>query len=141
MEQKPKPTIDSVALELYGEIAESDDKKLEAQIGLQKIVILGNYEAHGQQIEKIATALCDDDYPATFLKRLPKQMIFTDFETEKTMLKKADLLVIIDHHKGGVVSESTYLMDNPALLSKAILLVPEVLADELLFDTRNHYVY
>lgn len=135
----PEHSIESVALELLKEINQSYGK-LEAQIGLQKICILGNHEEHGFEMKKIATKLCEKNYPATIVQKVPDSAL-PDFEKEKPILQKASLLVVIDNDHGGVVCESTYLIQNHQLLEKAILLISESLPDNKFFATQNHYVY
>ena len=134
-------TVDSVALELLKEISESDASRLKTLIGLQKICIFGNYEKNEKEISMIAESLCSADYPATFLKKIPKKTLLPDFEIEKAAIEKSSVLVVIDGDKGGVVSESTYLMDNPKFMAKSILLISENLHCHTLYSTENHYVY
>ncbi len=134
-------TVDSVALELIEEISESDATRLKTLIGLQKICVFGNYEKNEKEITEVAESLCSTDYPATFLKKLPKKTVLPDFEIEKAAIEKASVLVVIDSDKGGVVSESTYLMDNPKYMEKSILLIPEIMPGNTLYSTENHYVY
>ena len=134
-------TVDNVALELIKEISESDAARLKTLIGLQKICVFGNYEKNEKEISTIAESLCSADYPATFLKKIPKTILLPDFEIEKAAIDKASVLVVIDSNKGGLVSESTYLMDNPELMEKSILLVPENTHCDTLYSTEKHYVY
>lgn len=135
-----KYTVDSVALELIKD-SKSDDVRLKNLIGLQTICIFGNYEKNEKEMGFIAESLCSSDYPATFLKKIPKSMALPDFEIEKVAITKASILVVIDSNVGGLVSESTLLMDNPQLMRKSILLVPESMPCDTLYSTEEHYVY
>ncbi len=135
-----QPTIDSVANELYKSITEEGEKKLEAQVGLQKLCILGNYQTHETQMTKIAEMLCNKNYPATLIKRVPGGFL-PDFEKERKLIEKAAGIVIIDTDRGGAVGESTYLIQSRNLLDKAVLLVPDSIKDDVFFCTKRHYVY
>lgn len=136
------PTIESVALELLDELAQ-DSKNLQSQIGLQRICILGNHRTSGYPMEQIASKLNGDNYPATLIKRIPDrtQMPLPDFEKEVAVLQKAHVIVIIDADNGGVVGECAFLMQNPGLLERTLLLVPRAVPMDSLLSVTNHYVY
>jgi hypothetical protein len=133
-------TIESVANELHKAITEETDKKLETQIGLQAICILGNYQTHEQKMVLIAQQLCDLNYPATLIKKIPDGVL-PDFEKEKKIIEKASCIVLIDTDKGGAVGESTFMIENGSLLEKAVLLVPNTVNEDTFFCTKKHYVY
>ncbi|MFA6989814.1 MAG: hypothetical protein WC197_07075 [Candidatus Gastranaerophilaceae bacterium] len=140
MEQK-NHTIDSVALELFQDITENDDKKMEVHVGQQKICVLGNYAECKTEMNAIAKGLCDANYPATNLDKLPNKTTIPDLELEKRAMEKVELILIIDSDKGGVVSESTLLMENKHLMQKSVLFVPDTIPTDDLYSVKNHYVY
>jgi hypothetical protein len=140
MKQK-KFSIDSVALDLFNEINENELTKLETQIGLQKICILGNHEKYLDKMKEIAKKLCDEDYPATIIDKIPEHCLLSDFQKEALILNKSSLILIIDSSVGGVVSESTYLLQNKSFVEKSILLITEGIDEADFFCTKKHYVY
>ncbi|MBI2445821.1 hypothetical protein HYV43_05520 [Candidatus Micrarchaeota archaeon] len=135
-------SIESVALELLDELAE-DSKKLQSQIGLQRICILGNHSKSAQAMEQMADRLNAGNYPATLIRRIPDsaQMPLPDFEKEVAVLQKAHVIVIIDADNGGVVGECAFLMQNPDLLERTVLMVPDAIDADSLLSVTNHYVY
>ncbi len=136
------PTIESVALELLDELAE-DSKNLQSQIGLQRICILGNHQKSGEAMEQIARQLNAENYPSTLIRRIPDQaqMPIPDFEKEVAILQKAHVIVIIDADNGGVVGECAFLMQNPGLLDRAVLMIPLGVDVDSFFSVTNHHVY
>ena len=133
-------TIDSVAEQLHSEITKDEEKRLETQIGLQRICVLGNHQEHGKEMLAIATKLCKKNYPATIIKKIPGGVL-PDFEKESKILDRAELLLVIDSDKGGLVGESTYLLQNSGRIRKSVLLVPDSVSDDDFFCTKKHYVY
>ncbi len=133
-------TIDSVALGLLDRLKKAY-ALVEAQIGLQPICVLGNHGTHKKEMEEIANKLCKSDYPATIIVKIPEHNLLSDFQKEIEILNAAAILTILDSPIGGVVSESTYLIQNPELMKKSVLMVPDNTSDSNLFSTKNHYVY
>ncbi len=136
------PTIDSVALEFLSEIKE-DSNRIGAQISLQRICVLGNHDEHEKEMEEIAKRLCADCYPATIIKKIPddNNKPVPDFHKEMAVLKKAEIIVIIDNSKGGVVSECAFLMQNPEIALNTILMVHGSKTPGEVLGVTGHYVY
>lgn len=124
-------------------LSEMKDKsqKIEVQIGLQTICVLGNHEEHLKEMEQIVKSLKDSNYPAVHLKGIPQEVKLSDYLVEKTVIKKSSVILVIDNPKGGVVGECTYIMENPELADKTIMLVPEDIHEDDIFSLVKHYLH
>ncbi|MBI3588705.1 hypothetical protein HY995_00650 [Candidatus Micrarchaeota archaeon] len=139
--EKGELNIHSVALEFLDDLTDNDISRVEAQIGIQKICILGNHENFGSEMEEIASRLCEENYPATVIKVIPDSKFLTDFQKEVSVMRKASVILVIDTDKGGAVSESTFLIQNRDMVEKAILLVSDGIPQETLYGLKRHYLY
>ena len=138
---KPSINPNDAALKFLAAMREQSNR-VEIQIGLQTICVLGNHENRLSEIKQIADTLNADNYPTVYLKGLDTtDLSLPDFECERIAISKADLLLIIDDYRGGTVSECTYIMGNHAFLSKSILMVEEEVSEEDFFSTEKHYCF
>lgn len=136
-----KYEIEQDALAFIGKHLKSRAKKIELKVGFQPIYIFGHHGSHLKEMEEIRDRLKEEyTLPVKLVKEHPDSDHLPDFEKEKAIIEQCGVLVFLDAEKGGVVGETTYLLDKPHILEKSLLLVSKENEDKLL-STKLHYLY
>lgn len=116
-------------------------KRIELQVYLQPIYIFGHHASQLKEMKKIRDRLKKKyKLPAMLVKDQPDSKHLPDFEKEKAIIDKCGVLIFLDAEKGGVVGETTYLLDKPKILQRSLLLVAKENEPNTL-STQLHYLY